>query len=102
MFSGQIVVPLVCWTLSATRFFLGVACVIILTLRGLLAFESTYKWLVTLVLTLGALVDAMLAAAFCYKLSARRTGRAGYAFHRSLVLTVLHLDMRFISSLDNS
>jgi len=77
LLSGQLFIPIACWTISAARFALGLASVITITVRGLFVFESNFKWLVTLVFTFGALVDIILAGTFCWKLSRRRTGAGG-------------------------
>ncbi|CAA7270139.1 unnamed protein product [Cyclocybe aegerita] len=72
--SGQLIIPIICWTLSAVRLAMSlVAASEAFQMTTLAQYQKEWKWLLTTVLAIGAAVDIIVAAALCYHLRIQRS-----------------------------
>ncbi|KAH7918075.1 hypothetical protein BV22DRAFT_1041994 [Leucogyrophana mollusca] len=78
VFSKQIYIPILCWTLSALRL-LGsiVGAGYALKTTSLQEFGDTFSWLITVLLVMGAVNDTIIAGSLCYYLRRERAFALG-------------------------
>jgi hypothetical protein len=71
--SGKVYIPLLCWFLSTLRLLATLAAGIeALFTKSIVQFEVQFKWLLTFILVIGAVVDIIVAVSLCYYLRQHR------------------------------
>ncbi|KAF8148391.1 hypothetical protein B0H34DRAFT_802933 [Crassisporium funariophilum] len=72
--SGKLIIPIICWTLSAVRLGMSAAAAgEAFQMTSLSSFQKEFKWLLTTVLAVGCAVDVLVAGALCYYLNQQKS-----------------------------
>lgn len=73
LFSGNLIIPVICWILSLSVFVFSVlASVEALIYTNAIMYVLKWDWLISTTISLSAVVDIIIAATLCYFLLKRR------------------------------